>query len=271
MNNQRSQIPSFLIFSFLLLASTIYLISADPFHWFETKGDQFVIQWLASRSFAKENLSPYSSSTQSKTEELFYGAQATSNQEKLKFSSPLYSVLILLPFALVGEVLIAQLAWMILVGSALTANLGISLNLIGWKPARWLLLLLIIFAFLGYYNFQTLASGSAVILSALFIFLALLTIRSGRYELGGLCLALATIQPKAVLLVILFILFWSLSKRIWTIAFWFLAGMAILIIISLFFIPDWPIQYIRIAFNFKDYFPVNNPRNLNPGNHLHRT
>ena len=259
MNKQRSQIPLFLIFSLFFLASTLYLISTDPFHWFETKGNQFVIQWLASRSFAKENLSPYSSGIQSRTEEFFYGAQATSNQEKLKFSSPLYSVLILLPFALVGKFEVAQFAWMLILGILLAVNLGISLNLTDWKPSHWVLLLLLAFSFFGYYNFQALASGSLVLLSALFIFLALLSIRYGKYEIGGLCLALATIQPRAVLLVILFILFWSLSKRLWTVAFWFLAGVTILIILGLFFIPDWPIQYFRTIFNYKDYFPINTP------------
>ncbi len=148
---------------------------------------------------------------------------------------------------------------MLFLGITLAAHLGIALRLTGWKPAIWLLFLLIAFLFLGFFNFQALASGSMVILSALFIFLALLAIRFGRYELAGLLLALATIQPRAAVLIILFVLFWTLSKRLWTVAFWFLAGAAVFLILGMLFIPDWPVQYMRVIFNFKDYFPVNTP------------
>jgi hypothetical protein len=257
--SQRSQLPPFLLFSILFLTSAIYLISNDPFQWFGMKGDQFAVQWLAARSFARENLSPYSTNVQTTTEEFFYEGQAAPDEGRLKFSSPLFSVLVILPFALVNSAQAAQFTWMLLLGVTLAAHLGIAIRLTGWKPVVWLLFLLIAFAFLGFYNFQALSSGSMVILSAFFVFMALLTVRFEKYELTGLFLALATIQPRAVLLVILFILFWSLSKRIWVVSFWFLAGTAILLILGLFFIPDWPIQYVRVIFNFKDYFPTLTP------------
>jgi hypothetical protein len=228
-------------------------------HWLASKGDDFIVQWLAARAFAKENLSPYLPSVQTRTEEFVYGSQAAPDEERLKFSSPLYSVLVILPFALISSAQAAQFTWMLLLGMTLAAHLGIALRLTGWKPVVWLLFLLITFVVLGFHNFHALASGSMIILSALFIFLALLSIRFGRYELAGLLLALATIQPRGVLLVILFILFWSFSKRLWTIAFWFLAGTAILLILGMLFIPDWPVQYMRVILNFQDYFPLNTP------------
>jgi len=258
-NNQRSQAPLFWVLSILFIALAIYLIHYNPFHWMDSKGNDFIVQWMAVRTFAKENLSPYLPSVQTRTEEFVYGRQAATDEERLKFSSPLYSVLVILPFALITSAKTAQVIWMLVLGITLAAHLGIALRLTGWKPVVWLLFLLIAFVLLGFHNIQALASGSMVILSALFIFLALLTIRFGRYELAGLLLALATIQPRAVLLVILFILFWSLSKRLWTVAFWFLAGTAILVILGLLFIPDWLVPYMRVILNFKDYFQLNTP------------
>jgi hypothetical protein len=257
--NQRSLAPLFWLFSILFISLAIYLIYYTPLLWFESKGNDFFVQWLAVRTFAKENLSPYLPSVQTRTEEFVYGSQAAPDEEKLKFSSPLYSVLFILPFALINSVNVAQYTWMLILGIILAAHLGIALRLTEWKPAIWLLILLIAFVLLGFHNFQALASGSMVIPSALFIFLALITIRFERYELAGLLLALATIQPRAVLLVILFILFWSFSKRLWTITFWFLAGAVILLILGVLFIPNWPVQYVQVIFNFKDYFPVYTP------------
>jgi len=257
MINQRWRVLFYLVFSLIFSIVSIFLISRINLPL--SRGSDFIVQWLAVRTFAKENLSPYLPSVQTRTEEFVYGSQAAADEERLKFSSPLYSVLVILPFALISGAKAAQFTWTLVLGITLAAHLGIALRLTGWKPAIWLLFLLIAFLFLGFYNFQALASGSMVILSALFIFLALLTIRFGRYELTGLLLALATIQPRAVLLLILFILFWSLSKRLWTIVFWFLAGAVIVLILGLLFIPDWPVQYMRVIINFKDYFPLNTP------------
>ena len=259
MKNQRSQAPLYWVLSILFSALAIYLIFYNPFHWVGSNGNDFIVQWMAVRTFAKENLSPYLPSVQTRTEEFVYGRQAAPDEERLKFSSPLYSVLVILPFALISSATVAQIIWMIVLGITLAAHLGIALRLTGWKPAIWLLFLLVAFVYLGFYNFQALASGSMIIIGALFIFLALLTIRFRKYELAGLLLALASIQPRAVLLVIVFILFWSLSKRLWRIAFWFLAGVAILFVIGLLFIPNWPIQYMQVAFDFMDYFPLNTP------------
>jgi len=243
MINQRKRVLFYLLFSILFIIVSIFLISMNNFPLPVSRGSDFIVQWLAAKAFAKENLSPYLPSVQTRTEEFVYGSKAASDEERLKFSSPLYSVLVILPFALISSAKVAQFIWMVVLGVTLAAHLGIALRLNGWKPAIWLLFLLVAFVYLGFYNFQALASGSIIIIVALFIFLALLTIRFRRYELAGLLLALATIQPRAVLLVIIFILFWSLSKRLWRIAFWFFAGVAILFIIGLLFIPNWPIIF----------------------------
>lgn len=259
MKNQQSQILYFFLFSFLLIAAAIYLISNDPFHWFAAKGNDFVVQWLAVRTFAKENLSPYLPVVQTTTEEFVYGNSVPAGEKVLKFSSPLYSALIILPFALVSAVKTAQLIWMILLGIIFVANAAIALRLTGWKPTIWLLFFTLSFAVLGFHNLQAMALGSVIILSSLFVYLSLMAIRLGRHELAGILLAMATIQPRAVVLVIVFILVWSISKRLWSIVVWFLAGEAILIILGLFFIPDWPIQYLRILFDFKEFYQVLNP------------
>jgi hypothetical protein len=257
--SQRSQLLLFLLFSLLFLALSIYLVSSDPLNWLEAKGNDFKVEWLAVRTFAKEGLSPYASVVQNTTEDFVYGGQPKPGEARLKFSLPLYSVLLVLPVALIASVATAQFIWMVLAGFVLVMNVGITLRLTGWKPAAWLLFLLIAFVLLGLHSFQALASGSLTVFGAFFVFLALLAIRFRRYEIAGILLAFATIQPRAVFLVVLFILIWSISKRFFAVLFWFMAGVVILLFIGLFFIQDWPIQYLRVIYNFKDYFPVISP------------
>lgn len=257
--NQRSLNPIFLLFSFCLLAVVIYIHSQDPFHWFKSKGEDFIVQWLVVRTFAKENLSPYLPVVQTTTEEFVYGSREISREKALKFSSPLYSVIFILPFALIKNVQVAGLVWMIFSGIILIANTVITLRLTSWKPPVWLLFLGAVFSLVGYHNFQALTSGSTIILSSWFIFTSLLAVRFHRYELAGMLLAMSTIQPRAVLLVVFFILFWAVSKRLWGILFWFLASLALLFVSGTFFIPDWLIQYLRVIWNFREFYPVITP------------
>ena len=259
MNNQQKLFSFFLLFSIVLVFVAGYIISNDRLGWIKFKGSDFFVQWLAVRTFAKEGLSPYMPVVQTTTEEFVYGHPTNPGEKGLKFSSPLYSVIVILPFALIRDSQIAWMVWMVLLEIALVANAGIVLRLTGWKPAVWLLFLMIVFSLLGFHNFQALASGSVIVLGSLFVLSSFLAIRSGRYELAGILLALATIQPRAVLLVILFVLFWAISKRLWAIVVWFFAGVAFLFVLGLFFIPDWPVQYARIILNFKEYYTVITP------------
>lgn len=221
-------------------------------------GNKFLIQWLAVRSFAKEGVNPYSSVLQSTAEEMVYGHVAT-NEPKLKFSSPLYSILVILPYALISDFKFAAVAWTILLVLTLLISLVMTLRIAGWKPPLFLVLLLITFTLLGFHNFRSVSSGSVVIIAMFFLYLAFASIREKRYELAGILLALATIQPRTILLVLMFVLFWSLTKRLWLIVVWFFAGVSVLFILGLFFIPDWPIQYLRIIFNFEEYYQVITP------------
>ena len=169
MNNQQKLFSFFLLFSIVLVFVAGYIISNDRLGWIKFKGSDFFVQWLAVRTFAKEGLSPYMSVVQTTTEEFVYGHPANPGEKGLKFSSPLYSVIVILPFALISDSQIAWMVWMVLLEIALVANAGIALRLTGWKPAVWLLFLMIVFSLLGFHNFQALASGSVIVLGSLFV------------------------------------------------------------------------------------------------------
>jgi hypothetical protein len=259
MPNQTRFAFLFTLFALVFIFTAVYLIQNDPLGWFENKGGNFLVYWLSIRAFGKESLSPYDQDVQAATVELVYGNADAPADPGLKFSSPLYSVLMILPFALIKDAQTARLVWLVFSELVLAVCLWFCLRLTGWKPAAWLLFFVFVFSLLGYHSIQALGSGNIIILGFLFVLSSFLAIRSQRYELAGILLALATIQPGAVFFVLLFVLFWSFSRRLWPVIVWFFAGIAILSILGLFFIPNWPLQYLRVIFNFGEYFPIINP------------
>ena len=217
------------------------------------------MHWLSIRAFGREELSPYNPEVQKAAVELVYVGTNAPADPGLKFSSPLYSVGIFLPFALIEDDQTARLVWMVVSEILLAICLWFCLRLTGWKPVVWLLFLVVVFGLVGYHSLQALVSGNVIVIGFFFVLASLLAIHSKRYELAGILLALATIQPGAVFFVLLFVLFWSASRRYWPVILWFFAGLAILFILGLFFIPDWPVQYLRVIFNFGEFFPILTP------------
>jgi hypothetical protein len=72
-----------------------------------------------------------------------------------------------------------------------------------------------------------------------------LAARSGHDELAGLALALSTIIPSAVLLLIGYVVVWSFSQRRWVLLVWLFGSLALLTAGGMLFISDWPLQWLR--------------------------
>ena len=67
------------------------------------------------------------------------------------------------------------------------------------------------------------------------------------------------IQPQVVILFVVFVLVWVGSHRKWGMIAWFAGTLLILGIVAALLVPDWPIQYLRILWNYRDYFAPGTP------------
>jgi hypothetical protein len=130
-----------------------------------------------------------------------------------------------------------------------------SMRLLNWRPKLWLLILFLIFSMLWYHSIRTLINGNAVMFVAFFIVGSLLAIRKGRDEVAGMLLALMTIKPNIVVVFILFVILWSISRRRWRIVGWTVGSEVFLILLGMLFIPDWLIQNIMEVLRYPDYNP----------------
>lgn len=211
-----------------------------------TGGRDFYLLWNASNSWTGRGISPYQPSVAQEAYRTLQGREPipTSKANQYSFLSPLYAMAVLFPFSL-RDIGLARTLWMTLLEGCLvgTALLGIKLS--GWKIPFLGIALVLLFALIGYYNARAVILGSFAPVCALLVFIGLSLIQSKRDMDAGLVLALATADLHLAFPLVLFTFFWSISVRRSRIALGISIGIVFLIISSMVFLPDWPLQWAR--------------------------
>jgi len=222
-------------------------------------GNDFLVHWMGTRSFITEGISPYSDEVALRIQDMVYGRPAQPGEHELRVAYPLYSMVFFLPFALVRDFTMARAVWMTVLELALVALCFFSLRLTRWKPLPLVLMLLLLFSLLWYHALRALILGNAVILVTLLVTGGLLAIRNNEDELAGVLLGFATIKPQVVLVLLVFIFLWSLSKRRWKIIFWMVGTVVLLAGAAALLLPDWILQNIREIIRYPGYNPPGTP------------
>jgi len=222
-------------------------------------GNDFLVHWVGTRQLLIEGNSPYSDETAARIQTMAYGRPARPGEHELRVAYPLYSGVLFTPFALIGDFTLARALWMTLLETALIGMAFICLRMMNWRIHGWILAVYLIFALLWYHAVRPLINGNAVILVALFIAGALEAIRHGRDEFAGVLLAFSTIKPQLVVLIIPFILFWSITVQRWKILIWLLITLVILSVSAMIFVIDWPLQNLVEVLRYPGYNPPGTP------------
>jgi hypothetical protein len=124
-----------------------------------------------------------------------------------------------------------------------------------WKPKPWLFGVLLLFTIVSYNGARPLINGNAVILVTALVVLSLLLIRDGKDEAAGILLAISTIKPQNVVLLIGFLLFWAIINKRYRLIGYFLGSMIVFVGFSTLLIPDWLVQNIREVIRYPSYNP----------------
>jgi hypothetical protein len=119
--------------------------------------------------------------------------------------------------------------------------------------------LLAIFSVSWYHGLRPIINGNPSILVALSITLAFFAIYKQMDALAGFLLALTTIKPQMIVLVLLLVMIWCISHRRWTILWSFLGSLVILVVATSLIIPDWVIQNLRQILSYPDYTLAGTP------------
>ena len=176
--------------------------------------NKFVPRWQGTRTFLLEGANPFSEEATNEIQRTVYGRLARSDEDPGYFVYPFYSIIFYAPFALIQNHQTALALWMTLLEFALAGILVVSLLLVDWRPTFLMIVILFLYTFLWYHGIRPVISGNVSILVVLFVTGALLAIRSNQDAVGGILLAITTIKPQMVVILCIFILIWSIIKRL---------------------------------------------------------
>ncbi len=258
MNQSHSLAPVLVVI--LLVLVLIGLVWGNyNFAEYNIAGEGFSIQWISIRSLVTTGNSPYSDSVTAQIQEVVNEENSFVDRNSPRYTSPLYSGMVILPFTLTGNGILAHALWSTVQLAIIFMILFLGLKLTAWKPTWYVFFLYLLFTIFSYQVVIPWLDGGLSIWASLFLVLAFLGIYNNRNEVSGVFLALATIQPQMVVLSVIFILVWAAFQKRKSLILWFFLTLIFLSIVGLFLVPDWIIQYIRLLYKFQQNFPPGTP------------
>ena len=223
-------------------------------------GNDFLVHWVGTRALITEALNPYSDEVALRIQTFAYGRPAEPGEHELRVAYPLYSILLFMPFALVGDFTLARALWMTVLEAGLVLVTILSLRLVRWKVGLLMLVFLILFSLFWYHGLRPLINGNAVILVALTIVGGFLALKNGADELAGVLFAFSTIKPQVVLLLLIFVVIWSLNRGRMRVIGWMVGTVFLLAASAALLIPDWIVHNLREVIAYPAYNPPGTPR-----------
>jgi len=219
-------------------------------------GNDFLPHYVGARALIFEGASPYSDKVALEIQNFVFGRPAIEGENETRVVYPLYSALLFAPFALIGDYILARVAWMIFLEISLIVTAFMGLKLFEWKPKLSILGFYYLFSILWYHAFRSLINGNAVILVSLMLTGTLYAIKTKKDKAAGFLLAFSTIKPNLVILVITFILIWCLYQKRIQVIIWFFGSMLVLTLGGMLVIPNWILQNIWEILNYPAYNPA---------------
>lgn len=220
--------------------------------------NDFFIPWSGARAYVLHGLNPYSEEVGLQIQIGVFGRPAQPGEDLSVFIYPFYAIFLLAPLTVLPYAWAAAI-WQALLQFSLVAALLLLLNLYRWRPAPGVMALLIIWAILFYPHARGLLLGQLVIMVFLFLVLALWALTRRHDRLAGVALALTTIKPQVIFLVIPLLLLWAMSQRRWRFVGAFSLTVMTLLGASFLALPTWLSDFIRRASAYPAYNPPSAP------------
>jgi hypothetical protein len=243
----------------------ILLIAAESFALytvFTSKfpgANDFFVRWLGGREYLFHGANPYDRTVAEQAQISMFGRLAQpGDKDEAYFAYPLYTLFFFWPLSLLPYAW-AQAVWMTILQFMLLALTILSIRLARWSPPNWLFWFSMFWGIFFYNGARAIILGQFSIMVGLALLLALWAIESRRDTLAGLCLAVTTIKPQMVFLVLAFLLIWAAVRGRWSIVLGFGLSMLVLVFSSILLIPSWPLDFARNAVAYSDYVAFGTP------------
>jgi hypothetical protein len=220
--------------------------------------NDFYSRWGGARAFWTQGLSPYSDEASAQIEIGIYGRRALPDEDPGPFAYPFYTVFIIAPLAFLPYEW-AEAVWLTVLLFSLVGGVIGAMRLAGWRPGPPLLALTLLWAVLFYPSARAILLGQfAVPIFALTVGV-LLALKARRDLLAGALLALTTIKPQMVFLIVPFIVMWAVARRRWRIVIGAGAAMLLLAGVSFVLEPAWLRDFVNQMLRYPSYTAIGSP------------
>ena len=245
----------------LLLLAFVILDSVAIYQvWVREQGNGFDLyqRWHGARAMLFHGQNPYSPEMTREIQLGMYGRLAGEGEDQQAFAYPAYVAFVILFFVLLPFP-VAVTLWLVSQQFWLLASVLLILRWLKWCVGTPMFVLIAMVAMLYRYSIIVLLIGQFSILILFLLAMALWAYGERRYLLAGACLALTTIKPQLIFLLIPVWLAWAIFEKRWTFLASFCSLMALFLILPWFFIGDWMASFFSGMQTYREYSSTFNP------------
>lgn len=239
---------------FILDAYAMYEVFASRF----PGAADFFPRWYGGKVLLLEGRNPYDRQVALEAQLGLFGRYTEPWEDQVAFAYPLYTLLTFLPLVYVPYA-VAQAVWMVVLQFGLVLGVILCMRLVHWRVPSWLLGLTLLWAVFFYPGGRSVILGQFSVIVFGCIAVALFAFSRRRDYLGGACLALATIKPQMVFMVIPLLLLWALAQRRWQIVIGFAGALVGLTLVTMVLVPTWPQDFYSGLFAYSGYVGFYSP------------
>ena len=216
-------------------------------------------RWLGARELLLHGRDPYSPEISREIQTGYYGrpidpSRPNDPRDEQGFAYPVYVVFLLAPTVGLPFAVVQKCFFCVMVVLASIATL-LWIRTLGWAASPWTKVSLVILTLGNLSVMQGLKLQQISLLVAALLSIAIALLAADHLVSAGVLLAAATIKPQLVLLLLLWLAIWTLAawRRRLRLAVSFLAGMAILIAASEYYLPHWIPRFWHAVYEYQRY------------------
>ena len=214
-------------------------------------------RWLGARELLLHHRDPYRADITREIQMGYYGrpldpTRPNDPKDQQGFAYPIYVVLMLAPTVMLPFSIVHGMFFWLLALLTVT-SVPLWLGTIRWRISGSATFIWILFTLGCFPAIQGLKLQQLTVLVAAVIAGSMYALARRRFVLGGVLLALATIKPQLVFLLILWLCIWALGnwRERQRVLWGFAITMAVLVVAGEFLLPGWITEF-RTA--MKDYY-----------------
>jgi hypothetical protein len=252
--NQWLMVGLLLLLLFVIDTYAMYAVFASRY----PGAADFFPRWFGGRVLLLEGRNPYDRDVALEAQLGLFGRYTEPWEDQVAFAYPLYTLFLFWPLVYTSYA-IAQAVWMVGLQFVLILATILCLKLVRWQPPLWLLALTLLWAVIFYPGARSIMLGqfSAIVFG--FLAASLFAFDRQRDYLAGACLALTTVKPQMVFMVIPFVLLLALSRRRWRVIIGFGGALVLLTLAGMLLVPTWPVDFYSGLFAYSGYVGFYSP------------